>query len=55
MAIQQTLVYGDATIMESGIGILEGTNAFILIATDYFETYKRSTGALLDEFVLITV
>lgn len=47
--IDQSITYGDATILSSAAGIVDTATVLILIATDAFNTYKTATGATLDE------
>jgi hypothetical protein len=54
MCIRQNLKYGDVTILESGVGVLEFMNTLLLLATEHFEAYQKATGASLDEYVYHT-
>ncbi|KAG2155178.1 acid protease [Suillus bovinus] len=47
--IDQSITYGDSTILSSSAGIIDTATVLILIATDAFDTYKTATGATLDE------
>jgi len=49
MCIKQSLHYGDTTIMEASVGVLEFMNTLILLATEHFEAYQKATGATRDE------
>lgn len=47
--IDQSITYGDTTILSSAAGIVDTATVLILIATDAFNSYKTATGAILDE------
>jgi pepsin A len=47
--IDQSIAYGNSTILPSAAGIVDTATVLILIATDAFKTYKTATGATLDE------
>ncbi|KAG1830200.1 acid protease [Suillus variegatus] len=47
--IDQSIAYGDSTILSSAAGIVDTATVLILIATDAFDAYKNVTGATLDE------
>ncbi|KAG2032176.1 acid protease [Suillus americanus] len=47
--INQSISYGDTTILTRTAGIVDTGTTLILIATDAFDKYKSATGATLDE------
>lgn len=47
--IDQSITYGNSTILSSAAGIIDTATVLVLIATDAFNTYKTATGATLDE------
>ncbi|OJA14452.1 hypothetical protein AZE42_11301 [Rhizopogon vesiculosus] len=47
--IDQSISYGDTTILSETAGIVDSGTPTILIASDAFETYQSATGGTIDE------
>ncbi|KAI0338511.1 acid protease [Trametopsis cervina] len=46
--IDQTIRYGDQTILDTTAGIVDSGTTFVLLASGAFNAYKQATGATLD-------
>lgn len=46
--IDQSVAYGDTTILSSTAGIVDTGTTLLLIATDAYDKYTSATGATLD-------
>ncbi|KAI1791964.1 acid protease [Ganoderma leucocontextum] len=49
VGIDQSITYGDRTILSSTAGITDTGSTLVLLATDAFNAYKDATGAVADE------
>jgi hypothetical protein len=47
--IDQTISYGETTILDGKAGIVDTGSTLVLVATDAFEAYQKATGATPDE------
>lgn len=49
VGINQTITYGDRTILPLTAGITDTGSTLLLLATDAFNAYKDATGAVADQ------
>ena len=53
--IDQSISYGDETILDTTAGIVDTGTTLLLLATDAFQAYQKATGGVLDKCVLLDI